>query len=274
MFVLKLCWCKAQRYRRSLSLHRPTGPIQSLSRDIVSRLCVCLCHCGIPSSWWTGDFWSIILSYLRDLFGFLLFQWYFVNWNFFGFMGLCEPAYCELAGGGSGAVALGVSDRWHATCDIDKCYMKNFLLPFLSDLVSVLLSAHVMRFRVSCLQNFLNKIICTNIVRLQKAALSKSHRLLRCQNTLTKIIFFCNLCQKFSFFVLQFWVVSIWVFKLFQFCCNLIWFINLFHNLSLSFVAICLNILSCHNLSCWLLSWHNLIFWVVTIKVFGSAQFE
>ena len=87
----------------------------------VSKLrfpCVCVFHRGKLASWWTGDYWSkivsLILSHTFRLFWILLF------W-FFGFWGSLQTILLftmeELVGGGSAAVVVGFSDRWHATCD-------------------------------------------------------------------------------------------------------------------------------------------------------------
>ena len=75
----------------------------------------------------------------------------------------------ELAGGGSVAVAVGVSERWHMTRDTPRmthdtwhrhqiCDKRHMILSvpfwlFLFFLVSVLLSAHVKKFSVSHVQN-------------------------------------------------------------------------------------------------------------------------
>ena len=41
----------------TFSMNRPTGPIQSLSRNVrQSCVCGCLCHRGNTASGWTGDF--------------------------------------------------------------------------------------------------------------------------------------------------------------------------------------------------------------------------
>ena len=82
-------------------------------------MCVCVCHRGKPASRWTGDFWSKSVSLLfgiplnvLDLFVVSMifsFLTYFLGFWFFATSLLCIIG--ELAGGGSVAVAVGVSDR-------------------------------------------------------------------------------------------------------------------------------------------------------------------
>ena len=133
---------------------------------------VCLYPCGNPASWWTVDFWSksvsLILAHLKTFFCFFLPFW----WAF---------AVMILAGGGSVAVAVGVSDRWqvsgdwwqmtgdtrhikhnkwHLTCDtwhMTFYLFKKEIAPFcrlFSVFVFVWISAHIDRFSVLCLLHF------------------------------------------------------------------------------------------------------------------------
>ena len=92
------------------------------------------------------------------------------------FFCLCIPRWLDwllvgvLAGGGSMAMALGVSDRWQVTCDnwhatwdtwhVTHDFLKIYLLQFLAGwnysdfFVSVPLSAHIERLSVSRVRDF------------------------------------------------------------------------------------------------------------------------
>ena len=97
----------------------------------------CIANIGIPL-----DFFLAVLP----------FQWFFAFLVFWGFGSLQTSLLCivgDLAGGGSVAVAVGISYTWHMT------FVQTKFSSFLSVLVSVLLSAHVERFSVSRVQHFL-----------------------------------------------------------------------------------------------------------------------
>ena len=154
------------------SLNRPTGPIQSLRRDVrVSSVCV-----SVPSrkTRFPENWRLLVEEYIANIgmplnvFSFLLFWWFSVFWNFW------TGVWCVAV-----AVAVSVSDKcqvtgdmrhvipdtwhmthdtWHMTHDIwdlthEPWIKKNHFCLFLSLLVSMLLSANVARFSVSHMRN-------------------------------------------------------------------------------------------------------------------------
>ena len=129
------------------SAHRASSISKSRCLWLVC-LSVCLCHRGNPASWWTGEFWSLILAiFLR-----------FEEENNC-ICGLLQSLVCimgEIAGEGSAevAVAVGVGDGWQVTCNMWHIFLFSFFSPFLSVLILVPEYAHVKRFSVSCMWDF------------------------------------------------------------------------------------------------------------------------
>ena len=120
--------------------------------------------------------------------------------------------------------------------------------------ISFICSVYVIQLRLSII--WAKSRLIKNSSILQKAALSTSHRLLRCQVVLTKRLFK----------VLKLSIVRIFVFLSFV----TIWVLEFCHNLSfLNFVAIWMFEFG-HNLSFWVLSqfkflsFHNFSLWVLS----------
>ena len=146
---------------------------------------VCVCHLGQPVSLWTEDFWSksklLIFAYLYP---FIVFFCHFQD-NL-----LCQPSVHNggvrkgrVCGCWSSDRGQDTGDMQHATCDTihtwhlrcdtwnvipDSWHMNIhyffyllLLIFFVSVLlVSLILSAHVKRFRVSCMQDFWKNLSC------------------------------------------------------------------------------------------------------------------
>ena len=111
-------WCPAKDFWPN----RPSGPIKS-TRCNVREPSVCV-YRGKSPSHLTGDFWSksvlLLLAYFYIWWCFWYFLWFFC-FNFWRFFGSFQVSLLcivgELAGGGSVAVAVSLSDKWQVTCD-------------------------------------------------------------------------------------------------------------------------------------------------------------